>query len=76
MERVGWLFIFSLSLWLSALLGLWNDGAALVLLMAGFVIGFPLLEAAYRRMYEKYRAQRKNRNNLRMSETMRRLLFV
>lgn len=40
-ERVGWLFIFSLTLWLSALLGLWNDVAALVLLMAGFVIGFP-----------------------------------
>ena len=29
--------------------------AALVLLMAGFVIGLPLLVAAYRRIYEKYK---------------------
>lgn len=56
MERVGWLFIFSLLLLLSALLGLLNDVAALVLLMAGFMIGFPLLAAAYRRIYEKYKA--------------------
>ena len=48
--------IFSLPLWLSTLLGLWSEVAASILLTAGFVIGIPLLVAAYRRMYEKYRA--------------------
>ena len=48
--------IFSLPLWLSAFLGLRNDVAALILLIAGFVIGLPLLVAAYRRIYEKYKA--------------------
>lgn len=48
--------LFSLPLWLSAFLGLWNDVAALMLLIAGFVIGFPLLVAAYRRIYEKFKA--------------------
>ena len=52
----GWMWIiFSLPLWLSALLGLWNDVAALILLTGSVVIGLPLLVAAYRRIYEKYK---------------------
>ena len=53
----GWMWIiFSLPLWLSALLGLWSDVAALILLTGSVVIGLPLLVAAYRRIYEKYKA--------------------
>ena len=48
--------LFSLPLWLSAFLGLWSDAAALILLTAGVVVGLPLLVAAYRRIYEKYKA--------------------
>ena len=48
--------IFSLPLWLSTLLGLWSEVAASILLTAGFVVGLPLLVAAYRRIYEKYKA--------------------
>ena len=52
----GWMWIiFSLPLWLSALLGLWSDVAALILLTGSVVIGLPLLVAAYRRIYEKYK---------------------
>ena len=52
----GWMWIiFSLPLWLSALLGLWSDVAALSLLTGSVVIGLPLLVAAYRRIYEKYK---------------------
>lgn len=52
----GWMWIiFSLPLWLSAFLGLWNGVTAVVLLVAAFVIGLPLLVAAYGRIYERYK---------------------
>lgn len=50
-----WL-IFSLPLWLAALLGLWNGIIALVLIAAECVVGLPILARVYKRIYEKYKA--------------------
>lgn len=48
---------FSLVFWLSAVLGLWSPGIAGMLAAAGMLAGIPVLAAAYRRIYRKYKAQ-------------------
>ena len=48
--------VFSLPLWLSTFLGLWNEMIALILLAVDLVIGLPVLMIVYKRIYAKYKA--------------------
>ena len=48
--------VFSLPLWLSTFLGLWNEMIALMLLAVDLVIGLPVLMIVYKRIYAKYKA--------------------
>ena len=47
--------VFSLPLWLSTFLGLWNEMIALILLAVDLVIGLPVLMIVYKRIYAKYK---------------------
>ena len=49
-----WL-VFSLPLWLSTFLELWNEIVALILIAADCVIGIPVLIIVYKRIYAKYK---------------------
>ncbi|MBO7354066.1 MAG: hypothetical protein J6U61_07420 [Lachnospiraceae bacterium] len=46
---------FSLILWASAFLGVFNISAAGIVLIAGCALGVPLLPIVYNRIYKKYR---------------------
>ena len=48
--------VFSLPLWLSTFLGLWNEMIALILLAVDLVIGLTVLMIVYKRIYAKYKA--------------------
>ncbi|MGN1021404.1 MAG: hypothetical protein ACI4O7_13655 [Aristaeellaceae bacterium] len=48
---------FSLPLWLSAFLGLWNGTIAVILAIADCMIGLPALMVVYHRIYRKYKAE-------------------
>ncbi|MDD5953467.1 MAG: hypothetical protein PUC32_07475 [Oscillospiraceae bacterium] len=50
-----WL-VFSLPLWLSTFIELWNEIVALFLIAADCVIGLPVLMIVYKRIYTKYKA--------------------
>ena len=53
----GWMWIgYSLGLWASAILGLFNVPAAGILVMVVCVLGIPGLVIAYNRIYKKYKA--------------------
>lgn len=52
----GWMWIgYSLGLWVSAILGLFNVPAAGILVMVVCVLGIPGLVIAYNRIYKKYK---------------------
>ena len=52
----GWMWIgYSLGLWTSAILGLFNVPAAGILVMVVCVLGIPGLVIAYNRIYKKYK---------------------
>ena len=51
---IMWL-VFSLILWGSTVLGAMNMKAGANFLIAGFIIGIPLLPIVYGRIYRKYR---------------------
>ena len=51
---IMWL-LFSAVMWLSTLLGLLNMTAATVVLMAGCIIGVPVLPVVYGRICKKYK---------------------
>lgn len=48
--------LFSLPFWVSAVLGFWSQIAAVIVLIAAFLIGFPILVRTYSNIYEKYKA--------------------
>ena len=53
----GWMWIgYSLGLWASAILGLFNVPAAGILVMVVCVLGIPGLVITYNRIYKKYKA--------------------
>ena len=52
----GWMWIgYSMGLWASAILGLFNVPAAGILVMVVCVLGIPGLVIAYNRIYKKYK---------------------
>ncbi|MGM9601021.1 MAG: hypothetical protein ACI3W5_05475 [Faecousia sp.] len=48
--------VFSLPLWSSTFLALWNEVIALILIAADCIIGLPVLMVVYKRIYAKYKA--------------------
>ena len=53
----GWMWIvFSLFFWAAAVLGLFNDSAAGVLLALACLMGIPGLVIAYKKIFQKYKA--------------------
>ena len=52
----GWMWIvFSLFFWAAAVLGLFNDSAAGVLLALACLLGIPGLVIAYKKIFQKYK---------------------
>lgn len=48
--------LYSVPFWAATFIGVWSGSIALILLAAGCVLGFPLMIAAYKRVYAKYKA--------------------
>ena len=48
--------LYSLWFFAAGLAHIWSPTVASILMMASFLIGFPLLVAVYRRIYNKYKA--------------------
>ena len=48
--------VFSLPLWSSTFLVMWNEVIALILIAADCMIGLPVLMVVYKRIYAKYKA--------------------
>ena len=46
---------YSLIYWAAAFAGIWSSTAAILLIAAGVLPGLPLLMAAYRRIYDRYK---------------------
>jgi hypothetical protein len=51
--------LFSLPLWISTFMGLWEKAWAGLLLFAGVMAGMPFLVICYGKIYKKYRAEKK-----------------
>ena len=47
--------VYSLIFWAAVLVGIWNSVASLILIVAGCIVGLPMLAFVYKRIYRKYK---------------------